>query len=280
MVGSDLDFQVRISPSVPEVGTEPVPHGFPAVSSPMSTTLICGKRDAVLIDPPWHRDAVAGTIGWIRQTGRRLRSIYITHGHGDHWLGASSVAACFPQVEVRATMATTEYMYSYSRLRQQLWDDRFPGLVAEGRVTVRPTDDAPLELEGASLDVIELGHTDTDSTTALWVPSIMLLVAGDAVYDHCHLALNEAGDGGAGRWIDALQRLAELRPAHVVAGHAAPSTNHHPDSIWLTRQYILDLTTLLETDLDAIELFDAMIERYPDHLNPKALWRSIRALQA
>ena len=279
MAGSDLAFQVRMAPSVPEVGTEPVPRGFPAVSSPISTTLIFGETEAVLVDPPWHRDAVADTIRWIRQTGRRLRSIYITHGHGDHWLGASAVAACFPQVEVRATMATTEYMYRYSRLRRQLWDDRFPGLVAEGQVTVRPTDDAPLELEGSSLEVIELGHTDTDNTTALWVPSILLLVAGDAVYDHCHLALNEAADGGAARWIDALQLLEELGPAHVVAGHAAPSSNHLPDSICLTRQYIRDLTTLLKTDFDAIELFDAMIERYPDHVNPKALWRSIRALR-
>ncbi len=40
---------------------------------------------------------------------------------------------------------------------------------------------------GQQLRAIELGHTDTDGTSGLHVPSIGLLVAGDAVYGDVHL---------------------------------------------------------------------------------------------
>jgi hypothetical protein len=37
-----------------------------------------------------------------------------------------------------------------------------------------------IDLEGHDLVAVPLGHTDTDSTTCLHVPSIGLVVAGDA----------------------------------------------------------------------------------------------------
>jgi hypothetical protein len=39
-----------------------------------------------------------------------------------------------------------------------------------------------IDLEGNKLVVVQVGHTDTDDTTCLHVPSIGLVAAGDAVY--------------------------------------------------------------------------------------------------
>ena len=49
-----------------------------------------------------------------------------------------------------------------------------------------------IDLEGDDLVAVELGHTDTDHTTCLNVPSIGLVVAGDAVYNDVHLYLAES----------------------------------------------------------------------------------------
>ena len=49
-----------------------------------------------------------------------------------------------------------------------------------------------IDLEGRELVVVELGHTDTDHTTCLHVPSIGLVVAGDAAYNDVHLYLVES----------------------------------------------------------------------------------------
>jgi hypothetical protein len=48
-----------------------------------------------------------------------------------------------------------------------------------------------IDLEG-HLIVVEVGHTDTDYTTCLQVPSVGLVVAGDAAYTDVHLYLAES----------------------------------------------------------------------------------------
>ena len=49
-----------------------------------------------------------------------------------------------------------------------------------------------MDLEGHDLVVVPLGHTDTDYTTCLHVPSIGVVVAGDAAYDGVQLYLAES----------------------------------------------------------------------------------------
>jgi hypothetical protein len=84
------------------------------------------------------------------------------------------------------------------------WNPRFPGQISDQHVTAQPLNDGVLELEGLPLRAIELGYTDTDSTSALHVPSAGLLVAGAAVYGDVHLYLGEANANGAQEWLDAL----------------------------------------------------------------------------
>jgi hypothetical protein len=49
-----------------------------------------------------------------------------------------------------------------------------------------------IDLEGHEWVAVELGHTDTDHTTCSHVPSIGLVVAGDAAYNDVHLYLAES----------------------------------------------------------------------------------------
>ncbi len=51
-----------------------------------------------------------------------------------------------------------------------------------------------INLEGHDLVSVPLGFTDTASTTCLHVPSIGLIVAGDAAYNGDHLHLSESPD--------------------------------------------------------------------------------------
>ena len=84
------------------------------------------------------------------------------------------------------------------------WDLRFPGQISDQHVTAEPLTDGRLDLEGQQLRAIELDHTDTDGTSALHVPSIGLVVAGDAVYADVHLYLAEAKGTGTAEWLSAL----------------------------------------------------------------------------
>ena len=65
---------------------------------------------------------------------------------------------------------------------------------------------------------VEVGHTDTDDTTVLHVPSIGLVVAGDVAYNGVHQYLLETAGGGLRAWLAALDLVADLKPRAVVAG--------------------------------------------------------------
>jgi glyoxylase-like metal-dependent hydrolase (beta-lactamase superfamily II) len=276
---NSLTFHVHVSDPTPEHGTPPVPHGYPAVASPISSTLITGARTAALVDPPWTHDHVKVIGDWIASFDRELTAIYITHWHGDHWFGTADLLKRFPNARVYATAATIDGIRRQHEFREIMWDARFPGQVARGEIDVTAIPAEGIELERHTLRALELGHTDTDDTTALWAPSIGLIVAGDAVYNHCHQYFNESGNGGLDKWLQALDLIDRLQPRHVVAGHKDKTKLDDTGAIQRTRDYITTFAALLEQQPDTREeFFDLMLERFPGYANPKALWRSIVAL--
>ena len=112
------------------------------------------------------------------------------------------------------------------------------------------------------------------------VPDLELVVAGDVIYNGAHLYLGESAVlGDFGLWRDAIDKVASLKPRHIVAGHQ----NRQLDAdaartIAQTRQYLDDAEELLHTEKNAVEFFNAKIERYPNLLARTVLWASANAL--
>src|ERR1700739_129769 len=72
------------------------------------------------------------------------------------------------------------------------WQARFPGQIPETLVAPEILEGDSLRTRRATLVVIDLGHTDTDDTTARHIPSLDFVAAGDAVYNNVHLYLAES----------------------------------------------------------------------------------------
>lgn len=120
------------------------------------------------------------------------------------------------------------------------------------------------ELEGLPLLVIETGHTDTVDTTSLHVADLGLIVSGDVAYNHCHMYVGATTADIRAEWIAALDKLAALNPAAVVAGHKDPTRGNPPSILDESRGYLEYYGQLREAALPDRELFDAMVSRYPD----------------
>jgi glyoxylase-like metal-dependent hydrolase (beta-lactamase superfamily II) len=275
---STLSYDVLVSDGVPRVTDLRMPDGSGLVSSPVSSTLIYGDRDAVLADPSWTTAQTEALGDWIAGSGKRLAYIYITHGHGDHWFGTAQLLERFPGATVYATEGTIRKMHQQADSRADRWDNDFPGQIGDTPVLAQPVPAAGFELEGNQLHAIEVGHTDTDDTTVLGVPSIGLVVAGDVAYNGVHLMLLELGDTGLQSWLSALDKVAALHPAAVVAGHKNKDLPDDPVILDQTRQYLLDAQRLLGQRPSPREYFDQMVAKYPDRLNPAPLWYSALGL--
>ncbi|HLU58965.1 MAG TPA: MBL fold metallo-hydrolase [Pseudonocardia sp.] len=56
-----------------------------------AATLVWGDEEAVLVDTFPTTDRNERLIDWIRDHGRRLVAVYITHGHGAHAPGRYTI---------------------------------------------------------------------------------------------------------------------------------------------------------------------------------------------
>ena len=270
-----LRHKLFVTTQIPQSGRGPLPDGSTRMWSPITSTLILGRHDAVLIDPPLTTTQAAEVGDWIVASGRELRQIYITHGHGDHWFGAIPLLQRFPGVTVGAMEGTAELMQAQNdpQFRADFWDRVFPGQLPAGELEVTVVDERGFELEGVALVPVEVGHTDTDATTMLHVPAMGLLVAGDVAYNGVHLYLTESGGvTGIDEWLAALDIAEALNPATVIAGHKDPRAFDNPSQIQATRRYLTDARRLLESSESAEVFYEAMLRLHPNRLNPGALW--------
>ncbi len=205
-----------------------------------SSTLIYGERDAVLVDTFLTVDQSKGLADAIVASGKTLKAIYITHAHGDHFFGIRVLQDRFPNVKALATPAVVARMklqITPEKLNDR-WRKLFPDQIPDVISIADPLDGNEIDLEGNKLVVVRVGHTDTDDTTCLHVPSIGLVVAGDAVYNGIHPFLNESNRQTRLEWIAALDKIDALKPSAVVAGHKIPNNDDSPRNVEETRQYI------------------------------------------
>ncbi|AYG68088.1 MBL fold metallo-hydrolase [Rhizobium sp. CCGE531] len=244
-----------------------------------SSTLIHGERDAILVDTFLTAGHAQILLDWVVASGKNLTTIYITHGHGDHFFGLAPFLERFPNARALATPAVVETMHAQLSPASidNFWRRLFPGQIPDRLLIAEPLDGDTLELEGHKLVVVNAGHTDTSHSTCLYAPSIGLIVGGDVVYNGIHLYLGETDARSRLEWIAALDKLEALQPRAVIAGHKLPANADDPRIIGETRQYLLDFNRLNEATTTARELYDAMLELYPNRANPGSLWGASNA---
>jgi glyoxylase-like metal-dependent hydrolase (beta-lactamase superfamily II) len=278
-----LNWQVFVTPGIPIVTPDRPPGVRETYFQAMASTLIYGIRDAVLVDAFMTIEQANALADWVASKGKNLTTIYITHGHGDHWFGVGALLERFSNARVVATPDTVKVMRQNAspEALHGAWGAAFPGQIPANLVIAEELKGNVIDLEGHELVVVELGHTDTDYTTCLHVPSIGLVVAGDAAYNDVHLYLVESNAQKRQEWIAALDKIESLNPRAVVATHKRPENDDNPWIIEETRQYIRDFDLLAETTKTAQELYDKMLELYPNRINPGwALWSSARAVKS
>jgi glyoxylase-like metal-dependent hydrolase (beta-lactamase superfamily II) len=241
-----------------------------------SATLIYGEKDAVLVDTFLTKEQSQTLLDWVIASGKNLTTIYITHGHGDHFFGLAPLLEHFPQARAVAAPAIVKAMQAHLTPAwvDGFWRKLFPGEIDDRLVVAEPLNGDEFELEGHKLMVVHTGRTDTAESTSLYVPSLELIVAGDVVYNGIHPFLGETDKQSRAEWIETLDNLAALKPAYVVAGHKVPENDDAPENIAKTKQYLLDFNRLAEETDSADELYQAMLALYPTRVNPGSLWKA------
>src|SRR5436853_7791094 len=235
---SRLQWEVFVSAQIPVVTNDFPPGASDMKWSPISSTLISGKRDAVLVDTAITVDQNQKLADWMAASGKNLTTIYATHGHGDHFFGVNTIQKKFPKARFVATREVIAVMQKQASapVVNTYWKPRFPGQIDSTLVVADALKGGVIELEGEQLVGVPLGHTDTDNTTCLHAPSIGLVVGGDAVYNDVHLHLGESNAETRNDWIPALDKIETLKTVDIIARRKKAAIQNRADSNDETRK--------------------------------------------
>ncbi len=246
--------------------------------SPTTSTVIMGPTEAILVDTQYMAADVDEISRRIDSSGRALTAIYVTHGHTDHYFGLQGLLERYPSAAAVTHPSIAEQIEKGLETDRAFSHDFFAGEALDNTVVPQALESGELFVDGERIRVVELDQADVGPTTALHIPAIDAVIAGDVVYNQIHLMLAFSGPAEWSKWIDSVEAIAALNPRTLVAGHKKPEL---PDTnvremIESTRAYITAFTEGVSRFDGPRELVAHMQELFPDHENQSTLIMSAR----
>lgn len=236
----------------------------------VSSVLVTGKTEAALIDAQFTRADAHQIVARILRSGKKLTTIYISHGDPDYYFGLEVITQAFPQAKVYATEKTREHIQATVQKKLAFWG---PKLGANGPSQVVLPERLPgnsFTVDGEVLNVV--GLEKHPAHTYVWIPSIKAVVGGVPVYNQVHLWIADAAtQQQRQQWLSILESISALRPETVIAGHAMPDTPRTLAGVMFTRHYLLNYEKALASVEHSKALIRLINQQYPDVGLPIAL---------
>jgi glyoxylase-like metal-dependent hydrolase (beta-lactamase superfamily II) len=278
-MATDTSSNVQLETHVYTSAARPIGGDPNRTFSPATSTLVVGNAEAVLIDAQYTESEITALGDMIEQTGKRLTSIYITHGHYDHYYGLGQLVTRFPDAKPVATAAVVADINATLDDQAKQWQGFFGDDFAKASVLPQPLEGNGIDLEGQELRVIEVGQGDIAPSTVVHIPSIDTVVAGDVVYNRIHPMLALTGPKEWQAWIDSVDQVARLGAKIIVAGHKRPDASDGDLETILdgTRAYIRDYRDAVAASSTASDVVEIMKNKYEDYGNLTTLMFSARA---
>lgn len=247
---------------------------------PTSVTLIAGEREAVLVDTlPTLVDSHE-LADWIETTDTVLTTIFVTHAHLDHYLGAATLLERFPSARFVATEATVRQIEHEMRSGDEratyaaMFVDELVSTVIVPEILAADR----IELEGHDLLVVATGQSDHVDSSYLHLPELDAVIVGDIAYNDVHCALMGSDQKKRRQWIGTLEEVRTRQPKIVVAAHRREGAPDDGRVLSDTIAYLEQAYRLLAENPGADEFVEQMLKLNPTRLNVSTLLYGAAAL--
>ncbi|WP_010176546.1 MBL fold metallo-hydrolase [Pseudomonas sp. PAMC 25886] len=229
---------------------------------PVTSVLVSGDKDAILVDAQFGKTQAEQLVQKIRASGKRLTTIYISHGDPDYYFGLDTLAAAFPQANIVAPQPVVDHIKATVEHKLAFWGPKLGTDKPAKAVIPQVLKGHSLTLEGKQLEVIGLDGPQPDRTF-VWIPSIKAVVGGVVVSENIHVWMADTQTAKSHTdWLATLQRIQDLKPRTVIPGHylGTPSLK----SVAFTADYIKAFDEETAKAKDSAALISAMKKRYPN----------------
>jgi glyoxylase-like metal-dependent hydrolase (beta-lactamase superfamily II) len=263
-------------------GYKPIPAGpgwdnsTPATWPATTSTLICGDRDAILVDALLTTNEGERLAAWVRKTGKRPQAIFVTHGHADHFFGARPVLDAFPGGQLIACdqQVVEESRGQISPRAMASWNSRFAGQLPQSPPVPALSNPPEFYLDGHPVLFRTIGGADGALATIVHVPDLQTICSGDIAYNNIHMWLWNSTPDSRKAWLGSLEVVAALKPSTIITGHKDPDA---PDDNAIrvldqSRRYIEDFDQALAMSSTPVEVINAVLAKYPAYGNRYTLF--------
>jgi glyoxylase-like metal-dependent hydrolase (beta-lactamase superfamily II) len=229
----------------------------------VASVIVSGKTDAVLIDAQFTLADAENVAQEIKKSGKKLTTIYVTHGDPDFYFGLEVFKKYFPEVTVYASSATIEHIKATAQKKLEVWGERLGKNITSNVVLPQVLKGNSIDFDGQKIEII--GLDEFSSKTFVWIPSIKAVIGGINVFGTSfHLWMADAQTAEVRKqWVSVLDKIELLQPAIVVPAHAKSETAFDITAVNHTKSYIQFYEEALKTNKTSETLIAALKAKYP-----------------
>ena len=231
----------------------------------VASVIVTGKTDAVLIDAQWTLSNAHRVIAEILETGKYLKTIYITHAHPDHYFGLGTIAEAFPQARVVALPSEARIINKQFFGKIEHWE-KVIGAINVPRKTakIESLTENYFELEGQRIEIVPELMGDMRYNTVVWIPSIRTLVGSDVLFNQAHPFTCELTVEERKQWIADVDKIEKMGAEVIIPGHQKPGMQFDKSSLDFTREYCVATEEEMARTSTVGEFYYAMNKRFPN----------------
>jgi glyoxylase-like metal-dependent hydrolase (beta-lactamase superfamily II) len=230
----------------------------------VNAVVVSGKSEALVIDTGFTRADALRVAANVLDSGKTLKTIFISNADPDFYFGAEVLKEIFPQAQVLTTPAVREKIQAKLEGKVAFWGPKLGANAPRRPVVPEVLQGNTLTVDGETIEVRgttgELAHRP-----CVWIPSLKAVVGNIAVFGNLHVWTADTQKTSERKaWLAQLDELLALQPAVVVPGHAAAGTALDASAIRYTRDYLVRFEQELAKAKSSAELIAALKQAYPN----------------
>ncbi|AXU93863.1 MBL fold metallo-hydrolase [Erwinia persicina] len=246
----------------------------------VSSEIISGPHEVVLIDAQFQRNDAEALVKRIKATGKRLTTVFISQSDPDFYFGLETIKQAFPQAKILATAATVDLIKQSKDGKLAFWGPKMGANAPQSLVVPEVLTGNSFRVDGETIEVKGIDGPQPQNTY-LWVPALKTVMGGVVVYgNNIHVWMADAQTPAErSAWQQKLEAIQALKPVRVVPGHFLPGAAETLASVHFTQQYLKTAEAVLAESQDAASYTAAMKTRYPALKEASSLELSAKVLK-